>query len=171
MCTYLTVKTPVVGGAKGPNGNWLAVTHATVSFDHPVHAMAEHTLNVDLTVPASGPAARVAIELTAASAGNWSMPSRRHLTQHQPNCEQPDWPAVQVLWLIGRCAEDRQPHAPHGLWPLSADAFGYPLGFYCRGDGAGEQADADANHSHVFVDSHAGCGGQTLQPPPTPNPE
>jgi hypothetical protein len=68
VCTYLTVKTPVEGSAKGPNGNWLAVTDATVYFDHPVHALAEHTLNIDLTVPASGPGARVAIELTAASA-------------------------------------------------------------------------------------------------------
>jgi len=30
--------------------------------------MAEHTLNIDLTDPSRGPSARVAIELTAASA-------------------------------------------------------------------------------------------------------
>jgi hypothetical protein len=33
-----------------------------------VHAMAGHTLNIDLAAPAKGPAARVALELTAASA-------------------------------------------------------------------------------------------------------
>jgi hypothetical protein len=39
-----------------------------VYFDHPVHAMAEHTLNIDFANPAKGPSARVAVELTAASA-------------------------------------------------------------------------------------------------------
>ena len=68
MCTYTTVHTPVTGSAKGPNGSWLHVTNATVYFDHPVHAMAEHTLNIDITDPAKGPSARVALELTAASA-------------------------------------------------------------------------------------------------------
>ena len=68
MCTYATVKTPLTGSAKGPNGSWFAVTDATVYFDHPVHAMAEHTLNIDFVAPAKGPSARVAVELTAASA-------------------------------------------------------------------------------------------------------
>jgi hypothetical protein len=68
MCTYATVSTPVDGSAKGPNGSWFHVTDATVYFDHPVHAMAEHTLNIDLAAPAKGPSARVAVELTEASA-------------------------------------------------------------------------------------------------------
>jgi hypothetical protein len=68
MCTYLTVHKPVDGSAKGPNGAWFHVTDATVYFDHPVHAMADHTLNIDLTDPARGPSARVAVELTATSA-------------------------------------------------------------------------------------------------------
>jgi hypothetical protein len=68
MCTYTTERAVVDGSAKCPNGSWFHVTAATVYFDHPVHAMAEHTLNVDLADPASGPAARVALELTAASA-------------------------------------------------------------------------------------------------------
>jgi hypothetical protein len=62
------VSTPVDGSAKGPNGSWFHVTDATVYFDHPVHAMAEHTLNIDLAAPAKGPSARVAVELTEASA-------------------------------------------------------------------------------------------------------
>ncbi len=41
---------------------------ATVYFDHPVHAMATHTLNIDLTDPSKGRSARVAVELTASSA-------------------------------------------------------------------------------------------------------
>jgi len=39
-----------------------------VYFDHPVHALAEHTLNIDFADPSKGPSARVAVELTAASA-------------------------------------------------------------------------------------------------------
>jgi hypothetical protein len=68
MCTYATERTAVDGSAKGPNGSWFHVTDATVYFDHPVHAMAEHTLNIDLADPSRGPSARVAMELTAASA-------------------------------------------------------------------------------------------------------
>ena len=68
MCTYTTVTAPMRGSAKGPNGSWFHVTDATVYFDHPVHAMAEHTLNIDIADPSRGPSARVALELTAASA-------------------------------------------------------------------------------------------------------
>ncbi|MBY8878927.1 DUF6295 family protein [Actinacidiphila acidipaludis] len=68
MCTYLTVKDGVEGSAKGPGGSWFRVTDVTVYYDHPVHAMAEHTLNIDFSAPAAGPGARVALELTAESA-------------------------------------------------------------------------------------------------------
>ena len=68
MCTYATLNTDVEGSAKGPEGKWFRVSHGTVYFDHPVHAMAEHTLNIDLTDPSRGPSARVAVELTASSA-------------------------------------------------------------------------------------------------------
>jgi len=68
MCTYATVRESIDGSAKGPKGTWFHVSDATIYFDHPVHAMAEHTLNIDLTYPADGPSARVAVELTAESA-------------------------------------------------------------------------------------------------------
>jgi hypothetical protein len=68
MCTYDTVQIDVDGSGKGPNGSWLHVTDATVYFDHPVHAMADHTLNIDFADPAKGPSARIALELTADSA-------------------------------------------------------------------------------------------------------
>jgi uncharacterized protein DUF6295 len=68
MCTYATMTAPMDGSAKGPNGTWFHVTDATVYFDHPVHAMAEHTLNIDFADPSRGPSARVAVELTASSA-------------------------------------------------------------------------------------------------------
>jgi Family of unknown function (DUF6295) len=68
MCTYATMKTEIDGSAKGPGGNWFHVTEGVVYFDHPVHAMAEHTLNIDFASPSNGPSARVAVELTAVSA-------------------------------------------------------------------------------------------------------
>ena len=67
MCTYVTETLPVAGSAKGPTG-WIRVTDASVYFDHPVHATADHTLNIDLRRPADGPGARVGVELTAESA-------------------------------------------------------------------------------------------------------
>jgi hypothetical protein len=67
MCTYLTEKIEISGSGKGASG-WFALRGATVYFDHPVHAQAEHTLNIDFADPAKGPSARVAVELTAESA-------------------------------------------------------------------------------------------------------
>jgi Family of unknown function (DUF6295) len=67
MCTYLTEKISIAGSGKGPDG-WFSVTDASVYFDHPVHAPAEHTLNIDFLDPGAGPSARVAVELTADSA-------------------------------------------------------------------------------------------------------
>jgi hypothetical protein len=67
MCTYLTETIKITGSGKG-SGGWFAVSDASVYFDHPVHALAEHTLNIDFRNPARGPAARVAVELTAESA-------------------------------------------------------------------------------------------------------
>lgn len=68
MCTYATVNADLEGCAKGPDSSWFAVTDGVVYFDHPVAAMAEHTLNIDFAAPADGPSARVAVELTASSA-------------------------------------------------------------------------------------------------------
>ena len=54
------------------SGEWslvivnVGLTGATVYYDHPVHAQAEHTLNIDFTD--GRPGHRVAVELTAASA-------------------------------------------------------------------------------------------------------
>ena len=67
VCTYLTEKVEISGSGKGPAG-WFRLTDASVYFDHPVHAQAEHTLNIDFLDPGAGPSARVAVELTAESA-------------------------------------------------------------------------------------------------------
>ncbi len=67
MCTYHTDHVALSGAAKGADG-WFTLSAATVYFDHPVHAPAEHTVNVDFINPAMGPGARVAVELGPASA-------------------------------------------------------------------------------------------------------
>jgi uncharacterized protein DUF6295 len=67
MCTYRTEHVSIAGSGKGQQG-WFGLTDATVYFDHPVHAPAEHTLNIDFRNPLIGPSARVAVELTEQSA-------------------------------------------------------------------------------------------------------
>ena len=67
MCTYLTETISITGSGKGSTG-WFRLTDATVYFDHSVHALADHTLNIDFANPSRGAASRVAVELTATSA-------------------------------------------------------------------------------------------------------
>ena len=67
MCTYVTTTVDLSGSAKGAQG-WFSATSATVYYDHPVHAPAEHTLNVDVLNAAAGPGSRVALELDPAAA-------------------------------------------------------------------------------------------------------
>lgn len=67
MCTYRTDQLSVSGSAKG-NQSWMRVRQAVVYFDHPQHAMHEHTLNIDLLDSERGPDARIAIELSPQSA-------------------------------------------------------------------------------------------------------
>ncbi len=67
MCTYETTTLAVRGSGKGAEG-WFPVSDATVYFDHPVHASADHTLNIDVLNPARGAGARVALELDPGSA-------------------------------------------------------------------------------------------------------
>jgi hypothetical protein len=67
VCTYRTEQIDVEGSGKGAGG-WFSLENASVYFDHPVHAPAEHTLNIDFLNPAAGPAARVAVELDRSSA-------------------------------------------------------------------------------------------------------
>jgi hypothetical protein len=67
MCTYQTANLPISGSGKGAAG-WFPLSAATVYFDHPVDAPADHTLNIDFRNPDRGPAARVAVELDPAGA-------------------------------------------------------------------------------------------------------
>jgi hypothetical protein len=67
MCTYQTERINVEGSAKTPSG-WTSMTNATIYFDHPVHYGAGHALLIDVLNPEMGPSARVALELSPASA-------------------------------------------------------------------------------------------------------
>ncbi len=68
MCTYLTVTAPVTASVKGPGTQWSRVQQAVVYFDHPAHATAEHTVNIDFAIPNAVAGERVALELTAQGA-------------------------------------------------------------------------------------------------------
>jgi hypothetical protein len=57
----------VSGSGKGASG-WFDLASASVYVDHPVHALATHTLNIDFLNAGKGPSARVAVELTTDSA-------------------------------------------------------------------------------------------------------
>jgi len=67
MCTYLTESIQAAGSGKGATG-WFRLSQVSVYFDHPAHALADHTLNIDFVNPDLGPSARVAVELTADTA-------------------------------------------------------------------------------------------------------
>jgi hypothetical protein len=68
VCTYLTERFAVEGSAKSGE-RWSAVSSASVYFDHPVHAYAEHSVNLDFFDHRDGsPARRVALELTPSAA-------------------------------------------------------------------------------------------------------
>jgi len=67
MCTYQTTTLTVAGSAKGADG-WFSLSDATVYFDHPFHASAEHTVNVDFLNLRRAPDSRVAVELDPSSA-------------------------------------------------------------------------------------------------------
>ncbi len=72
MCTYITETISIAGSGKGPDG-WFRVTHATVYFDHPVHAMADNTLNIPGGLSQAG--------LPAMFTSHWTP----NLSVHMPN--------------------------------------------------------------------------------------
>jgi hypothetical protein len=67
MCTMISQQIQIKGSGKGAGG-WFVVRQANVSYDHPFHAPLEHALNIDFVDEASGPGARVAVELSEAAA-------------------------------------------------------------------------------------------------------
>ncbi len=69
MCTMIVQQMEIEGSGKGMSG-WFPVRQANVSYDHPFNAPMEHALNIDFVNEAQGPGARVAVELSVASARN-----------------------------------------------------------------------------------------------------
>lgn len=67
MCTMIARQVSVEGTGKGATG-WFDVRQVNVSYDHPFQAPYEYALNLDFVNEALGPGARVAVELTEASA-------------------------------------------------------------------------------------------------------
>ncbi len=67
MCTMIAKQVEIEGTGKGAAG-WMSVRQASVSYDHPFDAPMEYALNIDFANETLGPAARIAVELTASSA-------------------------------------------------------------------------------------------------------
>lgn len=67
MCTSIVEIVKAEGSGKGEVG-WFDLTTAVVSYDHPHHALLEEAITIDFVNSALGPAARVAVEITLASA-------------------------------------------------------------------------------------------------------
>ena len=67
MCSNIIETTDIRGCGKGTTG-WFDLAQAIVSFDHPIHANAEHAINIDFVNHNLGLDSRVAVELTAESA-------------------------------------------------------------------------------------------------------
>lgn len=67
MCTMIAEQIAVEGSGKGASG-WFTVRQANVSYDHPFNVPLDHALNIDFVNESQGPGARVAVELSVASA-------------------------------------------------------------------------------------------------------
>jgi hypothetical protein len=67
MCTWITNKVPIAGKARGVP-QWISVTAANVSYDHPAQAPFDHAVLIDFVNPSDGVGARVAVELSATAA-------------------------------------------------------------------------------------------------------
>jgi Family of unknown function (DUF6295) len=67
MCTSIVEVVGADGAGKG-DGGWFKLTHAVVSYDHPHHALLEEAITIDFLNSALEPGARVAVELSLASA-------------------------------------------------------------------------------------------------------
>lgn len=67
MCTWINEKTSIMAHGKGVS-EWIPLNTANVYYDHPVSAPLDHALIIDFLNEAAGPAARVAVELSAQSA-------------------------------------------------------------------------------------------------------
>ena len=67
MCTMITHQAKIYGRGK-TGSDWIEISEANVSYDHPYGMPLEHALNIDFVNEAQGPGARVAVELSVEAA-------------------------------------------------------------------------------------------------------
>lgn len=67
MCTWIIHHANLMGSGKGTTG-WFPIEQANVAYDHPADAPLDHAVLIDFVNADMGPAARVAVELSAQSA-------------------------------------------------------------------------------------------------------
>ena len=67
MCTWIVQTAEVSGSGKSADG-WIPVTKANVCYDHPAHALMEHSVNIDFVNEKGGLGDRIAVEISAESA-------------------------------------------------------------------------------------------------------
>ena len=67
MCTMIVEQALIAGSGRGRHGGF-PLKGITVSYDHPFHAPLDHAINIDFVNEDQGIDARVAVELTPASA-------------------------------------------------------------------------------------------------------
>ena len=67
MCSWITHQAAITAHGRGVT-EWIKLTKASVAYDHPASAPLDHALIIDFLDDAAGPAARVSVELSAASA-------------------------------------------------------------------------------------------------------
>lgn len=67
MCTNVNVSASIAGSGKGVQG-WFNVDRVNVGYDHPNFMREEYAIMMDFVDSKAGPAARVAVELSADSA-------------------------------------------------------------------------------------------------------
>jgi hypothetical protein len=68
MCTWIIEKAEMEGSAKGADG-WFKLAQANVYYDHPYDAPMDHALVIDFVEDPGKPEGRVAVEMSAVSAG------------------------------------------------------------------------------------------------------
>jgi hypothetical protein len=67
MCTWITEQVEIAGMGRGV-ADWIHVSKANVSYDHPALAPYEHALLLDFVEPSQGVGARIAVEMDVMSA-------------------------------------------------------------------------------------------------------
>ena len=63
MCTSIVEIAAADGMAKG-EGQWFALTHSVVAYDHARHALLDDAITIDFVNSGLPPGARAAVELT-----------------------------------------------------------------------------------------------------------